>query len=178
MNALVSCYRRRPAPTSPLQESLARTHVVHPGQIATAMNGERLETLLGSCVSVILTDPRRTIAVMCHIVHVGVRGGSGRLTAAHGTIAMEIMVEALLSLGINPSMCQAFVYGGGNQFPTLYSQTHVGFNNVQWVMQALAQRHIPVVLSDVGGEVYRRVRWSVGHGAPEVVSTPIQGAEE
>lgn len=165
-----------------MKENLARTHVVHPGQVATAVNGECLETLLGSCVSVILTDPRRTIAAMCHIVHIGGHigghGRAGKLTPAHGSVALETMEDMLLSLGVNPGMCHAFVMGGGNQFPALYRQTHVGSNNVQWVMHALAKRHIAVIHADVGGDVYRRVRWTVGHGLPEVDSTPIQGAHE
>ena len=33
--------------------------------------GDRMKTLLGSCVAVILTDQRRTVGTMCHIVHVG-----------------------------------------------------------------------------------------------------------
>ncbi|GAA6142533.1 chemotaxis protein CheD [Hydrogenophaga sp. 5NK40-0174] len=177
MNALVSSYRRRTDQAILQQESLGRVYVVHPGQVATAMAGERLETLLGSCVSVILTDPRRTIGAMCHIVHVGVRGGSGHLNAAHGSVALQTMEDMLMSVGVNPGMCHAYVYGGGNQFPTLYRRTHVGANNVAWVMHALQRKHIHIVHADVGGEVYRRVRWMVGHGAPDVSATPIQGEE-
>ena len=46
-----------------------RVQVLHPGDVACADRGERLETLLGSCVAIVLTDPRRTIGAMCHIVH-------------------------------------------------------------------------------------------------------------
>ena len=44
-------------------------HVLHPGDVACGERGERFETLLGSCVAIVLTDPRRTIGAMCHIVH-------------------------------------------------------------------------------------------------------------
>ena len=44
-------------------------HVLHPGDVACGERGERFETLLGSCVAIVLTDPRRTVGAMCHIVH-------------------------------------------------------------------------------------------------------------
>ena len=44
-------------------------HVLHPGGVACGERGERFETLLGSCVAIVLTDPRRTVGAMCHIVH-------------------------------------------------------------------------------------------------------------
>ena len=47
----------------------AIVHTLHPGDLAFATRGERLDTLLGSCVAIVLTDPRRTVGVMCHIVH-------------------------------------------------------------------------------------------------------------
>jgi chemotaxis protein CheD len=49
-------------------------YTLHPGDVACGERGDRLETLLGSCVAIILTDPRRTIGAMCHIVHAGQRG--------------------------------------------------------------------------------------------------------
>ena len=48
---------------------LPKLHVLHPGDVVCAEQGEQLETLLGSCVAIVLTDPRRTVAVMCHFVH-------------------------------------------------------------------------------------------------------------
>ena len=52
-----------------LQSLRLHTQTLHPGDVACADRGERLETLLGSCVAILLTDPRRTVGAMCHIVH-------------------------------------------------------------------------------------------------------------
>ena len=41
------------------------THVLHPGDVVCVERGERVETLLGSCVAVVLTDARRSIAAVC-----------------------------------------------------------------------------------------------------------------
>jgi hypothetical protein len=44
-------------------------YLLHPGDVVCAERGDTLETLLGSCIAVLLSDRKRTIAAMCHIVH-------------------------------------------------------------------------------------------------------------
>jgi chemotaxis receptor (MCP) glutamine deamidase CheD len=65
------------------------------------------------------------------------------------------------------------VIGGGNMFPGLYGGPHVGDDNAQWVLAALADDGVRVLWQDVGGNTYRRVAWTVGHDAPRVVAVPV-----
>ena len=44
---------------------------LHPGDVAVGVRGDRLETLLAAGVAIVLTDPRRTVGAMCHVVHSG-----------------------------------------------------------------------------------------------------------
>ena len=143
--------------------------VLHPGDVALASRGDRLETLLGSCVSIILTDPRRTAAAMCHIVHSGAAPADERgAETTHAEPALAAMFELLQVCGISPHLCEAYLYGGGNMFPSLFKQAHVGQNNTDWAVQALADFGIPLRSQDTGGTVFRRIAWTVGPGAPEV----------
>lgn len=48
-----------------------RSRTLHPGDVVCATRGNRLETPVGSCVAIGLTDPRRTVAAVCRIVHAG-----------------------------------------------------------------------------------------------------------
>ena len=139
-----------------------------PGDVAVGQAGEQLKTLLGSCVSVILTDPRRTVAAMCHIVHVGQPNAANRHNTAYGLSAMEDMFRRLHQLGVTPRLCQAYVFGGGNMFPHLINVNHVGSNNATWVLHQLKQHHIPVVDQSLGGNGYRKVSWTVGPTEPVV----------
>jgi chemotaxis protein CheD len=150
-----------------------RVHTLHPGQLAFAERGERLETLLGSCVAVILTDARRTFGAMCHIVHAGTPVNALQESCAYGPLALASMDAMLLSRGITPSLCQAYVYGGGNMFPQHYRHGGVGDSNAGWVMDALAGRGVKVLLQDLGGEVYRRLAWTVGPEEPQVTSVLV-----
>jgi len=142
------------------------TYVLHPGDVVCVERGDRVETLLGSCIAVVLTDARRSVAAVCHLVH----AGEGA-TAAHGAIAFETMDTLLSQRGLNSRFCQAFVYGGGNMFPALAGggTGHVGLSNARWTLDELAGRGTAVLAQDVGGEGYRRLSWIVGPGAPDVV---------
>jgi chemotaxis protein CheD len=139
-----------------------------PGDVTLGQAGAQFKTLLGSCVSVILTDPRRTLASMCHIVHVGTPSAENRHNTAYGVAAMHAMFTQLRAKGINPRMCEAYVFGGGNMFPQLFRAKHVGSSNVEWVLHYLETHGVPVVEQCLGGTGYRKVSWTVGPQAPVV----------
>lgn len=141
---------------------------LHPGDVAFAERGEVLCTLLGSCVAILLTDPRRTIGVMCHIVHSRPPLSPDRAGTSYGSVAIEAMDRLLLARGISPHLCHAYVYGGGNMFPGLITQSHVGDANALWTLNTLRDRGVRVIGKDLGGRVYRRLRWTVGADAPQV----------
>lgn len=155
---------RRVAPTS-LKELM-------PGDVAMGYVGDQFKTLLGSCVSVILTDPRRTVAAMCHIVHVGRPSLANQNNTAYGEVAMERMFGLLIGVGIPATRCHAYVYGGGNMFPQMFTTTHVGANNARWVLDFLHDHGIAVVNESVGGTGYRKVAWTVGPDLPTVETVP------
>lgn len=148
-----------------LAPEAAREHVLHPGDVVCATRGDRFETLLGSCVAVVLTDPRRTVGAMCHIVHAG---GAPQDHTSWGAPALARMVQLLQARAICDRLCHAFVFGGGNMFPGRYDGGHVGEANARWVLQALHARGIAVHLQDLGGPRYRRVRWTIGPELPQV----------
>jgi chemotaxis protein CheD len=148
-------------------------HTVNPGDVVLGGQGDRMVTLLGSCIAVVLTDPRRTVGAMCHIVHTGeVR--SGKLVGgSHGSVASDLMFKILGDHGIDARQCHAYVYGGGNMFPALVTESHVGERNADWVRDELAACGIQVLHEDVGGAAYRRLSWTVGPQAPEVVAVTV-----
>lgn len=155
-----------------------RVQVLHPGDVACGEAGDRLETLLGSCVAIVLTDPRRTVACMCHVVHASPPGAwSGRPTA-HGEGALAEMARQLLARGIAPQLCEAWLFGGGNMFPDRIGPAprdgNVGAANVAWALDALARLGIVLHGRQTGGNAYRRLRWTVGPGAPELHTVPLE----
>ncbi len=145
---------------------------LHPGDVACVDRGDRLETLLGSCVAIVLTDPRRTVGAMCHVVHAGAPTSAAARDTAYGEGALAAMGRQLRSRGIDPGQCQAWVYGGGNMFPgrvgDAATQGNVGAANMAWALGALERAGIQVLGAAVGGHAYRKLRWTVGTEPPEV----------
>jgi chemotaxis protein CheD len=149
-------------------------HVLHPGDVVCAERGDRLETLLGSCVAVVLTDPRRTIGAMCHIVHASAPASGAVDNAAHAGPAIDRMYRELMARAIQPRLCVAYVYGGGNMFPQLVRQAgHVGERNAEAVVARLRRDGVHIVHVDVGGRAYRRLSWAVGPAAPTVTAVEV-----
>jgi len=105
------------------------TTTLHPGDVALGLEGDRLETLLGSCVAIVITDPRRTVGVMCHIVHSRPAPSTALATAAYADVALATMVDLLQQRGITARLCEAYVYGGGNMFPQLEQGSSVADDN-------------------------------------------------
>lgn len=158
----------------------AQVHTLHPGDVVCCDRDERMETLLGSCVSIILTDPRRTVGAMCHVVHArpplrGTAGSHSRDTA-HGEGALRRLFALLRAKGIEPRLCHAWIYGGGNMFPgrvgAAAAQGNVGAANAAWAVQALADQGITVLGGELGGNAYRKLRWTVGPTEPELQAVP------
>ncbi len=152
---------------------LGVVYTLHPGDVAFAKQGQRMETLLGSCVAIVLTDPRRTVGAMCHIVHAKPASSAASNSAAYADVALDTMYRLLSAHAVFPKLCEAYVFGGGNMFPELNQVSNVGDNNVQWVFDALAADGIPVLDHDVGGRVYRKLGWTVGHAPPQVIAVPV-----
>lgn len=147
---------------------------LHPGDVACVECHERLETLLGSCVAIVLTDPRRTIGAMCHIVHCKAALGIVDNPGAYADVALDIMYALLRKRGFRPELCEAFVYGGGNMFPEQFTQAHVGEENCRWVLNRLKRDGVRIAFHDLGGNIYRRLSWTVGPGMPLVQSVSVQ----
>lgn len=165
----------RPLFASSQTDNSPVVHLLHPGDLALAFDGERLETLLGSCVSVVLTDPHRTVGAMCHIVNASEPGPTQKNDTAFASCAMRQMFARLRSVGIEPRLCHAYVFGGGNMFPHMFHTRHVGEANVEWVMNFLRQHHIPVLAESVGGNFYRKVAWTVGSPELHVETVAMTG---
>lgn len=114
---------------------------------------------------------------MCHIVHVGKPNAANARNTAFGSVAMQEMFARLRAVGINPLLCHAYVFGGGNMFPSMFRVRHVGDSNVAWALDFLDHHRIPVANHCLGGNGYRKVSWTVGVSEP-VVETILadQGA--
>ncbi len=148
-------------------------HTLHPGDVICAERGDRLYTLLGSCVAVVLTDRARTVGAMCHIVHSQPVVSAGAMPTASADAAIDALYRLLTDRSLNPRLAFALVYGGGNMFPSVFKQKHVGESNGRHVLNRLASDGVCVLVQDLGGNTYRRLNWTVGPDPPHVTAVNV-----
>ena len=140
------------------------------GQIAVASDSGTLRTLVGSCVSVALFDPRLHLAGLAHILLPESHG----TTEEPGRFADTAIIELLrqlnkLSRGKQPHW-RANIAGGAAMFPG-HEEVTVGTQNIAAVETLLRKNRIPIVAKACGGEQGRRVSIDVATGSMNVTYT-------
>jgi chemotaxis protein CheD len=142
--------------TSELAAVVIRKHFLFPG--GTHVDAEECEitTVLGSCISVCLWDKVHGGGGMNHFM-LPLWNGEGLATPKYGNIAMERLLEHLLSIGARKEHLVAKVFGGANLLATSNAACPIGARNIELALSQLEEWRIPVISSDVGGHVGRKV---------------------
>lgn len=133
---------------------------VLPGEFYVTDQPLLLTTVLGSCVSAFIRDPRLGIGGMNHfMLPDGELGGSN--SARYGNYAMEILINELLKAGARRSGLEAKVFGGAAVLKG-FTDTNVGKRNAEFVLSYLKAEHIPITAQDLG-DVYPRKIYCFPH---------------
>jgi chemotaxis protein CheD len=132
---------------------------VFPGEYyVTSKADEVLVTVLGSCVSACIRDPRLGIGGMNHFMLAeGTRGGWGaNESTRYGNFAMEKLINELIKAGCDRNRMEIKVFGGGNVTDT---SNAVGSDNAAFVMRYLADEGLRCAAQDLGGSLPRRIHY-------------------
>ncbi len=150
-------------------------HVLHPGDVLCLLSGGRMQTLLGSCVAICMTDAARRVGAMCHFVHSSApRSGSERDTT-FAEPALRQMFAELRAHGVDPLACEAHICGGGAMRLGGTPASQVGDRNIAWARDFLSAHRVLTHEMSLGGAFYRKLSWQVGQDAPQVETLPIAG---
>lgn len=134
-----------------------------PGDYYVTCEDEVIDTVLGSCVSACIRNPRLRIGGMNHFMlprpsgHDHDTWGSvaGRATR-YGSASMEQLINRILSAGGTRAELEVKIFGGGR---VLSSLTDVGEHNVRFVREFLKQEGLQVASEDVGDTCPRHVQY-------------------
>lgn len=137
-------------------------HFLYASTLFAARTATDIQTILGSCVAVCLYDPRLQHGGMNHYM-LPLWNGEGLATVKYGNIAIEKLIERMVALGSNKTSLVAKVFGGADQLGDkgFYG---IGKRNVQVALDTLAEFHIPVIASNIGGNIGRKVMFNTGNG--------------
>jgi len=131
---------------------------------------------LGSCVAIMLHDPRACAGAMAHIL-LPSRSLARDITnlAKFPETAVPLLVERLATLGADPRYLVAKLAGGASMFAQLMTpgSVQMGERNVAAARAVLRHEGIPVAGEAVGGDAGRSVRFYVADGRVEIRSVGV-----
>jgi chemotaxis protein CheD len=133
---------------------------VFPGEFFVSSKvDEVLVTVLGSCVSACIRDPRRGIGGMNHFMlphsHAGNWAGDLQSTR-FGNFAMEKLINELMKAGCSRDSLEIKVFGGGN---VTDSTNAIGTENSDFIGRYLEAEGLRCVAHDLGGQLPRRIHY-------------------
>jgi len=137
-----------------------------PGEYYVTGRDMLLVTVLGSCVSACIRDPRTGIGGMNHFM-LPEAGGDDRnplsASARYGGYAMEVLINQLVKLGANRAGLEAKVFGGAAVLRG-FTTVNVGEKNSDFVLEYLRNERIRVVAQDLLDLYPRKVYFWPGSG--------------
>jgi len=132
------------------------THFLYPSTLFASRTPHHIKTILGSCVAVCLWDSVLHFGGMNHYM-LPFWNGQGLASPKYGNIAIEKLIEKMITLGSLQRNLRAKVFGGGEVINTTSSQFNIGQRNINIAFEMLEEAKIQVVSSSVGGKSGRKI---------------------
>lgn len=135
-----------------------------PGDFYVTREDEVLDTVLGSCVSACIRNPKTGIGGMNHFMLPHPRGedkgdswGTVNGTATrYGSASMEQLINKILNAGGTRGDLEVKIFGGAR---VLAAATDVGQHNVQFVREFIRSEGLKIVSEDVGSTTPRHIQY-------------------
>jgi len=141
---------------------------IDPGEYCVADSDVVITTLLGSCVSACLYDPNNRIVGMNHFL-LSCRHYAQNMpicitdAGRYGIHSMELLLNAMWNRGAQRGNLKAKAFGGSSLLQKvekpLSNYMAVGDVNVRFIQEFLQNEKIPLVASDLGGNVGRVIHF-------------------
>lgn len=134
-----------------------------PGEYYVSTAGELITTVLGSCIAVCARDVENGIGGMNHFMLPHVESYTGptaqkmlSVAGRYGNVAMEKLINCILSSGGNRSRLEFKVFGGAR---VLDIDSEVGYRNILFISEYLQLENFKVEAEDLGGILPRKVNF-------------------
>jgi len=117
-----------------------------------------LKTILGSCVGIILSDKKKGIHGLAHIM-LPETIKQDQTSGKYADTAIPLLLKKMESMGSSRNNMQAFVLGGACMF---FSENgsglmKIGDRNIKATRRILNEFKIPIVFEDTGGNHGRTI---------------------
>ena len=131
-----------------------------PGEVYVTREDEMIMTVLGSCVSACIRNPKTNVGGMNHFmlpqmgpnaVMPSIEGSAAR----YGNWAMEVLINEILKYGGTKADLEVKLFGGGKVLDSMTMD--IGRRNIEFVFSFLEQEGIRVQAHDVGDRYPRKL---------------------
>ncbi|MEI8396445.1 MAG: chemotaxis protein [Rhodospirillaceae bacterium] len=120
---------------------------------------EMLVTTLGSCVAACIRDPVAGIGGMNHFLLPEIPEGtddSASVAARYGSVAMELLINHVLSAGGRRNRLEVKLFGGAK---VIDSTLDVGAKNADFALSYIRREGLSLIGQDLGGNMARRIHY-------------------
>lgn len=140
-----------------------------PGKLFIGSEPREVVTVLGSCVSVTMFNPRLKLAAICHamLADPDITRGEQEEPYKYVSLVVPAMVEKFRRLGIDPEETEVKLFGGANVFGFKNEKKHgrgIGIANIQRSKELLKQFDLRIARSHVGGYIGRKLIFNTATG--------------
>lgn len=160
---------------------MPKVRTIKTAEIAIGHNNDVLKTgSLGSCLAIILYDPKNHIGGLAHAMLPRRKGEAPdqprRLRAQnilgkYVTEAIDHLVAAIRKRGGQRENIIAKLVGGASMFRKLSRDKYgIGFQNIIAAHRRLAELGIPIESEDTGGKAGKLVHFNLASGLVEVIT--------
>jgi chemotaxis protein CheD len=132
------------------------------GQVHLTRAPHRLQSVLGSCIGLVIYDPQIRLAGMAHILLPDSDGKPrGALPGKFADHAVACLLESLVAYGAARSRLVCKLAGGARMFDhALEYSRDIGASNISAVQAALQAARIPIAARHLGGSLGRRIEFT------------------
>ncbi len=145
----------------------SKEHFLHPGEFHFAKAPEKIGTLLGSCIAIVLWHPILKRGGMCHFVLPRRPNHKvhNELDGRYADDAIKLFEQSVKKYRTSLNEYQAKIFGGGNHLPHQSDkQDSIGTKNAEAAMTLLIERNVDIMVADVGENWARRVIFELQTG--------------
>ncbi len=137
-------------------------------QMHVATNHTVLRTILGSCVAICIYDKVKKIGGLVHILLP--HSSNNDKPAKYADTAIPFLLNSLYKEGCKKENLSAKISGGASMFKfnSNISLAQIGEKNIEMTIKLLEDNHIPIMVSDVGGNSGRVIDFFVEDGRLKV----------
>ena len=144
------------------------THYVRQGELKVLLGEEDwIGTLLGSCVALCLRDPITGIGGLNHFLLPSSDNSGDEASARYGGYAIELLINTMMRGRADRRRMEGKIFGGSKLFNT--DRVGIGEQNIAFVREFCELEEIPIVKSDVGGPVARKILFQPKTGRARVL---------